>query len=1032
MVNEEAERATVYQDNGSSVTFYLTSSKTYVGASSLVQATLVKEGEAYVYTLPNQNKLDFNSAGQLTSETDRDGNAITLNYNSEKELETATDGASRKLTFTYDSEGLVESVKDPMGHTVKYAYESKSLASVTQPGESGLRWQFKYNTEHEMTSETDGRSHAITTEYDASHRVISQTDAMKRKRKWEYSDTEAGEPQTTITEPNGAVTVEVFNSAFLPTSITHAYGTSSAATTTYEYDPNFNEIAVTDPNKHTTKYEYSAAGNRISAKDANGNETKWTYDSTHDVETMTTPKGETTTYKRESHGNPEMISRPAPGSTTQTTSYKYGAHGEVESMENPLKHVWKYGYDAAGDRTSETDPEGSKRTWEYNEDSQEIATVSPRGNVTGGKPAEFTTKTERDAQGRPLKVTDPLGHETKYTYDGDGNVETQTDPNSHKTTYTYDADNERTKTESPNGAVTETGYDAAGQITSETDGNKHTTKYVRNLLEEVTEVVDPLEHKTTKEYDPAGNLKSVTDPAKRTTTYTYDSGNRLKEVTYSDGKTSAVKYEYDKDGDVTSMTDGTGKSKYTYDQLDRLTEMETGHKEKTKYEYDLGNEKTKITYPNTKSVTRAFDKDGRLEKVTDWSSNITKFTYDPDSDQLTTVFPSATKDEDSYIYNDAGQMKEIKMMKGTESLASLEYSRDNDGQVKTTTSKGLPGEEKPGYEYDSNNRLTKGVTTAYEYDAGNDPTKIGSGTYKYNVADELETGPSLTYSYDELGERTKTKPASGPATTYGYDQSGNLISVERPKEGEIAEIKDTYAYNGYKLRASQTISGTTTYLTWDMTESLPLLLSDTTNSYIYGPGGLPIEQISSGGTVTYLHHDQQGSTRLLTGSTGTVTGSTTFDAYGNKTGSTGTMTTPLGYDGQYTSSDTGLIYLRARVYDPATAQFLSLDPISSITMAPYYYASDNPVNGTDPTGLLAAACETTAEKIAREEKLERLRHILELETKILNEERRQRIIEQYEEITEAWGKGLVVGGVCFKGGILGGVCEALFEPDSAE
>jgi hypothetical protein len=74
---------------------------------------------------------------------------------------------------------------------------------------------------------------------------------------------------------------------------------------------------------------------------------------------------------------------------------------------------------------------------------------------------------------------------------------------------------------------------------------------------------------------------------------------------------------------------------------------------------------------------------------------------------------------------------------------------------------------------------------------------------------------------------------------------------------------------------------------------------------VYGPNGMPIEQVSSGGTVTYLHHDQQGSTRLLTGSTGTVTGSTTFDAYGNKTGSTGTSTTPLGYDGQYTSTDTG-------------------------------------------------------------------------------------------------------------------------------
>ena len=66
------------------------------------------------------------------------------------------------------------------------------------------------------------------------------------------------------------------------------------------------------------------------------------------------------------------------------------------------------------------------------------------------------------------------------------------------------------------------------------------------------------------------------------------------------------------------MTDGTGTTKYTYDQLDRLTESENGHEETIKYEYDLANEQTEITYPNGKSVTRAFDNDGRLEKVTDW------------------------------------------------------------------------------------------------------------------------------------------------------------------------------------------------------------------------------------------------------------------------------------------------------------------------------------------------------------------------------------------------------------------------------
>jgi YD repeat-containing protein len=156
------------------------------------------------------------------------------------------------------------------------------------------------------------------------------------------------------------------------------------------------------------------------------------------------------------------------------------------------------------------------------------------------------------------------------------------------------------------------------------------------------------------------------------------------------------------------------------------------------------------------------------------------------------------------------------------------------------------------------------VDAAYEYDAANNPTKIGSNTYKYNEADELESATGFTYTYNEDGQRTKTTPTTGPATTYGYDQAGNLISVERPEGESKPKIEDAYAYNGNGLRPSQTISGTTTYMAWDESESLPLILSDGTNSYIYGPENLPIEQINtSTGTVSYLHHDQAGSTRLI-------------------------------------------------------------------------------------------------------------------------------------------------------------------------
>ncbi len=145
-----------------------------------------------------------------------------------------------------------------------------------------------------------------------------------------------------------------------------------------------------------------------------------------------------------------------------------------------------------------------------------------------------------------------------------------------------------------------------------------------------------------------------------------------------------------------------------------------------------------------------------------------------------------------------------------------------------------------------------------------------------------------------------------------------------------------------------------------------------------GGGEKIFEQISnSTSTVLYLHHDQQGSTRLLTGSTGKTEATFTYDAYGNKTGSTGTSTSPMGYDSQYTNADTGLIYLRAREYDPATGQFMSVDPKIESTQEAYAYAANDPVALGDPGGMAPnVACRTVnspcGEQEAREE-LERRR-----------------------------------------------------------
>jgi RHS repeat-associated protein len=130
------------------------------------------------------------------------------------------------------------------------------------------------------------------------------------------------------------------------------------------------------------------------------------------------------------------------------------------------------------------------------------------------------------------------------------------------------------------------------------------------------------------------------------------------------------------------------------------------------------------------------------------------------------------------------------------------------------------------------------------------------------------------------------------------------------------------------------------------------MIVDGSTYYVYGAGGLPVEQIN-GSSTYYLLHDQLGSTRLLTDSSGSAVASNTYDPYGGLQGSTGTVTTPLGFAGAYTDAESGLLYLVNRFYDPGTGQFVSVDPLVDVTGQPYAYTGDDPVNESDPTGLAA-------------------------------------------------------------------------------
>ena len=319
---------------------------------------------------------------------------------------------------------------------------------------------------------------------------------------------------------------------------------------------------------------------------------------------------------------------------------------------------------------------------------------------------------------------------------------------------------------------------------------------------------------------------------------------------------------------------------------------------------------------------------------------------------------------DRFAYDAADRLVRIADHRGRRTFARFTYRRDSNGQVTSTKSPGMP-HGKESYTYTPLNQVASFSGDAFAYDPADNLTR-GEGTYQsFDAANQLcwagssagtacgsPPARATKYQYNAQGDRTKATPATGAPTTYRWDQADRLISLTSGRDTA------SYAYNGDGLRTSKTVNGVTQPFTWDHASSLPLLLEDGRNSYIYGPGDTVVEQIT-GNSPSWLHHDQLGSTRLITNQSGEVSGTATYGPYGALLKTSGTATSPFGYAGQYTDAESGLQYLQARYYDPRTAQFLSADPLSATSRARYAYGQDNPVNKSDPTGLdaLSVSCD---------------------------------------------------------------------------
>lgn len=135
--------------------------------------------------------------------------------------------------------------------------------------------------------------------------------------------------------------------------------------------------------------------------------------------------------------------------------------------------------------------------------------------------------------------------------------------------------------------------------------------------------------------------------------------------------------------------------------------------------------------------------------------------------------------------------------------------------------------------------------------------------------------------------------------------------------------------------------------------------------YVYGPGSdEPILWYEGAGTSDkrYLHADERGSIIALSNASGTVTQVNAYDEFGipqaklpsGAPGSTATTSFGrFGYTGQAWFPEIGLYHYKARTYSPTLGRFLQSDPIGYGDGLNFYnYVGGDPVNNTDPSGLL--------------------------------------------------------------------------------
>jgi|GEM_PF-1562810 len=694
---------------------------------------------------------------------------------------------------------------------------------------------------------------------------------------------------------------------------------------------NLGRVTSTADPAGTTSSTFNAAGNVATVTDATGKTVSFTYDLWSRRITTTDGLGNITTLA-------------------------YNAVGQVASTTDGLNHATSYMYDAAGRLISSTDANNAVTRYEY------------------------------DRLGRSTKLTDPVGNATAWTYDALGQLLTDSQILAGGAT-----------------AIRTYVYDVVGKVTSRTDRDGRTITFGYDHLGRQTQqnwlTAGAAVNTITTTYNAAMNVSSISDNDS-SNAFTWDIMGRL--LSSSNAGTAYAPIV------VLSQTyDALGWQNTLSATINSIADFVNT------YSYDTAGRMSQITQTRGVGFQPANSSlsDKRIDMTYD---SVGRFTSIARYESLTTTNSVATS---NYVYDNAGRLTSLQHVGQASSLSGYTYTWNAADQLTSMNSvrdglttysydatSQLTGADHTGqtdetFSYDANGNRVSSVGQAsslstYTVGTHNRILNDGTSTYTYDLEGNqlsktnITTGAKTEYSWNHANQLAAVtfKTSANVVTKsvqYQYDALGRRIgkSVDDTGDGTM-DRRESFIYDGAGLLADAAGSihiagpnGATNQAGW--TDQMVLSFTDSdadgsnssqlTARNLYGPA---VDQIfateGASGSLLWSLADHQGTPRdwaARSSSTGTTTIAqhtryTAFGAIDSIVDSTGNplaaTATPLpSFTGQLYDADAGLMYYRARWYDPQLGKFLNDDPMGfgagDVNVS--RYVGNGATIGTDAAGL---------------------------------------------------------------------------------